>query len=129
MLLLCVAAFLFVIQIGLRCLPRSIVSRILKKLNDNCLASRALSDPSPQRIVRTIELSSRYLRGGASCLVQAIAAQFLLKIKGCQSQMWIGVARQSDGQIGAHAWLESHGKIILGNRSDLHEYRVLQPCR
>jgi hypothetical protein len=50
----------------------------------------------------------------ATCLTQALALQTLLAQEGYQSNLHIGVAKTPDGQLEAHAWLESGGRIVIG---------------
>lgn len=49
----------------------------------------------------------------ASCLTQAVAAQYLLRRSGHESELRIGVARGDDG-FRAHAWIEQDGRILVG---------------
>ncbi|PYU34246.1 MAG: hypothetical protein DMG31_06575 [Acidobacteria bacterium] len=88
------------------------------------LSTQAFSSSWPCRVIRIIEQASRQLPGRTSCPVQAFAGQVLLAMKGCQTQLRIGVARL---QLNCARGVESRGRIVLGNRSDLHFYRVLRP--
>ena len=62
----------------------------------------------------------------ASCLTQALAAQFLLARSGHESRIRIGVAKDATGKFLAHAWLISDGRLVIGGRSsELRRYRSL----
>jgi hypothetical protein len=50
----------------------------------------------------------------ASCLTQALAATLLLVRHGHAATLRVGVAKNDDGSLRAHAWLESGGRAILG---------------
>lgn len=50
----------------------------------------------------------------ASCLTQALAASILLPRYGHDATLRVGVAKDGDGRLHAHAWLESRGTTILG---------------
>ena len=50
----------------------------------------------------------------ASCLTQALAATLLLVRHGHAATLRVGVAKNDDGSLRAHAWLESGGQAILG---------------
>jgi hypothetical protein len=50
----------------------------------------------------------------ATCLTQALAASVLLSRYGHEATLRVGVARDAGGHLRAHAWLESHGEMILG---------------
>lgn len=74
---------------------------------------------------RRVPLLARFVPG-ASCLTQAVAAQLLLARLGYQSDMRIGVQQDATGQIRAHAWLLSEGKVILGGQpAELQMYAPL----
>jgi hypothetical protein len=63
---------------------------------------------------------------GASCLTQALAAQYLLARAGCRSQLQVGVARDPSGRFLAHAWLISDGRVVIGGTSsELARYSLL----
>jgi hypothetical protein len=50
----------------------------------------------------------------ATCLKQALALCAVLARRGIQTQVFIGAARATEGQLDAHAWLECQGKVLLG---------------
>lgn len=62
---------------------------------------------------------------GASCLVQALAAERLLRERGVSPTLRIGVLPHGPGGFEAHAWLEHDGGVIVGDRDDLDRYRRL----
>src|SRR5262245_22144954 len=51
----------------------------------------------------------------ATCLPQAIAAEALLTRGGLPADLRIGVKKTSDGKLAAHAWVESDGRIVVGD--------------
>lgn len=61
----------------------------------------------------------------ASCLTQALAVQTLLARRGYAAELQIGVAWNASGAFQAHAWLECHGRIIIGDLSHLQRYTRL----
>lgn len=86
---------------------------------------------SPQNDIRVVKkIGSRVKRvsryvPGATCLTQALAAHVLINLSGHSSKLQIGVVKEDDGELKAHAWLESCGKVIVGNHKDLANYAVL----
>lgn len=50
----------------------------------------------------------------ATCLTQALAATLILVRHGHPATLRVGVAKNDDGSLRAHAWLESDGRTILG---------------
>jgi len=47
-------------------------------------------------------------------LRKALVLYALLVRRGIDAQLLIGVAKATNGQLDAHAWLECRGKILLG---------------
>nr|UXE46012.1 hypothetical protein Hi04_10k_c554_00011 [uncultured bacterium] len=81
---------------------------------------------TPARIVWALQAVSRRLPGKNSCLVQALAAQAMLRQRGYASEFRIGVSgRDPTGAIKAHAWVECDGRVVLGQLEDLNSYAVL----
>lgn len=85
-----------------------------------------LSDATERRILWAVAAVSRRLVPGRPCLTQALAAQFLLRVRGAQSTVLrIGVARGPCGDVQAHAWLERDGTILLGGKESATLYQPL----
>ncbi|WP_184647950.1 lasso peptide biosynthesis B2 protein [Sphingopyxis sp. JAI128] len=68
------------------------------------------------RVATSIRTASA-LVPNPTCLVQALAAKILLGLRGYGSQIKVGV-RLNGNSFGAHAWLISDGKIVLGGDSE-----------
>lgn len=76
------------------------------------------------RVTAAVRTISRYIPA-ATCLTQALATQLLLTWRGCATKLKIGVAKGSDGQLQAHAWVEWGGQVIIGGSEDLGQFTVL----
>jgi hypothetical protein len=61
-----------------------------------------------------VETTARLIPG-ATCLTQALAAEVLLRRAGEDPGIRFGVA-VGEGDFEAHAWLELHGRILVGER-------------
>lgn len=116
------------VRLGLWLMPL----RILRKMarigsSVSSLAQPQLSDPYlVRKIASSVRRVSRYVPA-ASCLTQAVAAQVLLAHHGQVTNLRIGVTRGDEGELKAHAWLESNGRIIIGRVRGSHSYTVLHP--
>jgi len=77
------------------------------------------------KVVWAVRVASRYMPGRVKCLAQALTAQVLLERRGYQTQLRIGVAKGEGGQLEAHAWVESQGRIVIGGLKDLARYTTL----
>jgi hypothetical protein len=62
-----------------------------------------------------------------TCLVQALAADGMLRRRGFASTLHIGVRLHRPGStpLQAHAWVKCEGQIVVGALDDLGEYAVL----
>ncbi len=119
------AAVLAGIWIGLRLFP---FGRVLEAV-DRFSSVSSLKNNSlwhPDRIVWAVLAISRYSPLTPSCLEQALAAKITLGREGYPALVRIGVASGQGGQLRAHAWLESNGEIIIGDRG-AESFRPL-PC-
>lgn len=71
-------------------------------------------------------LHSARIVPGATCLTQALAAHYLCARSGHPTRIRIGVRRQADGRIGAHAWLIDAGGVLIGGHDrDLSDFTRL----
>jgi hypothetical protein len=78
-----------------------------------------------KKIVWAVNLSSRYMFGDVKCLARALTTQSLMIRHGYSSQLQIGVAKEKNGQLEAHAWIESQGRVVIGYVGDLSRYAIL----
>jgi hypothetical protein len=67
----------------------------------------------PERVGWAIARVSPYIPR-ATCLVQALAVQFLLDRRGYSPVLRIGLARGGQKRVDGHAWVELQGEVIIG---------------
>lgn len=79
--------------------------------------------PAPREIGRAVERAATVVPG-ATCLVQALAAEWLIRRAAGEAVVRIGVAREGGG-LAAHAWVESAGEIVLGG-AEAARYAALE---
>ncbi len=113
-LLISALFYLAAMRVSLWVLP---LQQLLKRLplrvvtRDNGRENNVLP---AERIAWAICAVSRYLPGARSCLVQSLAAQAMLARRGFASRLRIGVAKDENRRLRAHAWVECDGKILIG---------------
>jgi hypothetical protein len=56
--------------------------------------------------------------------VRALASEYVLGRCGYPSELKIGVAKSAAGELAAHAWLESDGRVVIGE-FELDRYTAL----
>jgi hypothetical protein len=106
---LTIAAWIVVpaVRVAVACLPFRLVQHAAVRP-----ARRSRSPLSPDRIARAVNDAARRLPG-TTCLTEVMAAAYLCSRYGHTVTPRLGVGR-SDSGIAAHAWLESEGRVILG---------------
>ena|SRR5687768_1447553 len=83
--------------------------------------------PTTERIGWAVSVAKRFIPKG-NCLPQALAAESLLTRGGYPVQLRIGVAKTDDGRLDAHAWVESNGRLVVGDLTQgLASYTPLPP--
>ena len=97
------------VRIALWVLPFRVVHRFVASRS-----RRTTGRHSVQQIVWAIEAASRRVPR-ATCLTQAFAASILLAANGHESTLRVGVAKEDDGRLRAHAWIEHAGQPVLGD--------------
>ena len=114
-----------IVNLALRFLPYRFLER-MNRVKAAATGSAIPASAAPGKIGWAVQAVSRRLPGRNACLVQALAAQAMLRRRGFVSDLRIGVAgRDPDGAIKAHAWVEYQGNVIVGEIADLSSYSVL----
>lgn len=67
-----------------------------------------------QQVSGAIKIISKYTFWESKCLVQAYAAKFMLNRRKQKSTVYLGVARDENGEMIAHAWVRCGGIYITG---------------
>ena len=67
-----------------------------------------------KKIDWAVEQVSMYTPWQSKCLVQALTAQRMLKRRKIHSTLYLGVAREGQSKINAHAWLRSGRCLVTG---------------
>jgi Transglutaminase-like superfamily len=113
-LLMEAAFFLGASRIGLHLLPFRTLCRLLERAQCSSSGSFRMQRLAPNRITWAVNLMAPYVLGARPCLPQALAAQVLLLRRGVPARLRVGVARGAWGEVRAHAWIETGGKVVIG---------------
>lgn len=113
------------IRLGLWILPFQTLRQILAKITPTTTDLQETDQASMSRVVWAIAVASGCMPGGVKCLARALATQVLLGRRGWRTQIRIGVAKGEGGQLEAHAWVESQGRIVIGGLKDLGRFSPL----
>ena len=115
---------LWAARLGLWLLPFQTVRRLMAKLSPPKPISSKETSPDVERIAWAVAVASRYVPA-ATCLTQALAGQMLLVQYGEPALLRIGVAKDETGVLQAHAWVESRGRVVIGDSEELYRYTPL----
>ena len=108
---------------GLWLLPFRALRRLLTLIApDARMQTRAVP---LERIVWAVTVASRYVPQ-STCLVQALAAEALLRRAGWPAVVRFGALRATGGAFQAHAWVESDGRVVIGG-DELERFAVFGP--
>jgi len=73
------------------------------------------------RFVWAVQAASKRVPS-ASCLTQSLALHYLLNRVGYDSQIRIGVAKEPNAAVCAHAWVEYQGETLLSTVQEVEQY-------
>ena len=76
------------------------------------------------QISKAIRRTVRYTPWRVTCLAQAILAKYLLKRRKIASTLYLGVAKDGQGGLIAHAWLRCGSQIITG-KEEMSRFTVV----
>lgn len=68
-----------------------------------------------QQITRAIRAGSKVTPWKSTCMVRAVAGLKMLEKRGIESTLYMGVAKDKQGQMIAHAWLRSGPYYVSGD--------------
>ena len=115
------------IRLGLKLLPFQTLRRLLARIAQPIRTLPEEELASVDKVAWAVMVASHYIPG-AICLAQALATQVLLERRGYPTQLRIGFTRGKGGQMSAHAWVESEGRVAIGGAGNMARY-ILVPIQ
>jgi hypothetical protein len=82
------------------------------------------STDMPTKIELAIRRACRYTLHESKCYDQALTAKVLLRQTRLPATIYFGLAKESDKQLIAHAWVRC-GKSIISGRSGMEQFTVI----
>jgi len=76
------------------------------------------------RVGWAVSAISKCVPGTRQCLVQALAANWILRYRRMPSTIYFGVAPDTDRKLTAHAWVRSGTRIVTGGEGR-HAFTVV----
>jgi hypothetical protein len=116
---------LTIVRVGLRIVRYGTVRRLLHRYARGRAAERS-SIEQVLRVVGAVAVVDRRL-SRTSCLVNALAADAMLRRRGYASKLCLGVryADKKAKRLEGHAWIEHRGIVVLGTLDNLKDYIVM----
>lgn len=114
------------VRLGLKLLPFRIWRPILARMTQPISEREGTQQVSIYKIVWAITMASQHIPG-AKCLDRALATRVLLTQQGYSTQLRIGVTKGKEGQLQAHAWVESKGRTVIGGLGNMKRYYTVMP--
>ena len=114
-----------VARLALLMLPfRWIAPRLGRHMGESAEGLRDRDRERAHQVARAVTRASRYVQEDRNCLIRAMADMAMLRRRGQGCTLYLGVRRQDDGQLRAHAWLRIGDLQVTGGR--LHaDYAVV----
>lgn len=113
------------VRLGLWCLPFSRLQALTVQLVGRTRTVNEASIVAPERIAWAVTVASRFTPGRVKCLARAFTVHILLHQYGHPSVLRIGVMKGKNRPLEAHAWVESNGRIAIGELDNLWQYTSL----
>jgi len=126
-LLVQASSLMLALHVALRVLPFTSVRRHLDRVAGRGRRREAGApgrEVDAGRIIWAVRAAASRLPG-TTCLIEALAADTMLRRCGHPSSLKIGVRRGSLTPLDAHAWVECHGRPVVGDTPALAEYAAL----
>ena len=116
------ALLLLAVRLALWALPSRASTRLVvfatKELVRNPASRYA---ETADHVVQIVEAMGR-LMSVTNCLVRALTTWIILMRRRIPARLRIGVTRGPAGRLEAHAWLESRGRVVIGDAGELSRY-------
>jgi len=91
-----------------------ILRDLLVRLTKLPLRFSKMDECSTEEVVWAVQSASRFMPRASTCLTEALTAQVLLLRRGHPALVHIGTVKGEDGDLQAHAWVESQGEVLIG---------------
>ena len=108
------------VQVVQKMLPfrrwRRLLTRSMPQVGSRARASE------PARVAAAVERARRLVPGRYRCLPVAYTTHLMLSRHGHFSDVHVGVSRDGDGKVEAHAWVICEGRIVVGDLPDLSRF-------
>jgi hypothetical protein len=117
-------AWLALTRLAILLVPFRRIARTLGKV----MAESSHDDPRDDDLVRrvgwAVRIASRYTPWQTRCLAEGMAAKGMLRLRGLASTLYLGLAKNEEGELEAHAWLRCGSQVVTGEH-EAERYAVV----
>lgn len=85
-------------------------------MQSTCLTCDVENNRLLRRVGWAVAAADRHVPWKAKCLVQAIAARWMLARRGVEGTIYLGMLKTSDNEFKSHAWMRCGRRIVTGRR-------------
>jgi len=118
----CVYLLIWAVRLSLWVMPfRLILKRVRVVIP---LTGLAVDSSAVERVSSRVKQLSVYVPR-ATCLTQALTTMILLERARQPASLIFGVAKETEDNLVAHAWVESAGSVVIGGGKDLTRFSLL----
>lgn len=119
-------ALLTLMRFGLWKLSYARLRRVVGILGNKASSDRSKNEAiSIEKLVWAVDRSTYRMPGKAKCLARALTTEILMNQYGYDPKLCIGVAKEPEGELKAHAWIESEGRVVIGKLRGLSMFKAL----
>ena len=94
---------------------RPLYQRLLRASRARALSAAGLTPQQVKRLGGVVGVANHRIRLlHVACLPESLTTWWLLRRRGVDAQMWLGV-RKVDQSLTGHAWVEYQGRVISGD--------------
>ncbi|MDR7079105.1 hypothetical protein J2Y03_004162 [Neobacillus niacini] len=94
------------------------------KMSETSFDIAAVNIKIVKQISHAIHIMSKYTLWESKCLIRAMACMKMLERRQIDSTLYLGTARDENGQMIAHAWLRS-GPLYLTGAEEMNKFVVV----
>jgi hypothetical protein len=117
-----VSLMLLVVNLALRLFPFARVYRFLKRWRrpPRKAAQQSAQSAAAEAVCWAVMRAGTFWLGNEGCLSQALLGEMLL---GLPARLCIGIRKEENGAMLAHAWVEASGQILIGGETSLSTFQ------
>lgn len=105
------------VRLAVLLLPfRTLAPLLGRHMAESPAEENAVTLEAARRVGQAVETVSRHTPWDSKCLVQAIAGKIMLRRRGIGSTLYLGVDRDDNRGLVAHAWLRCGEAFLTGGR-------------